>query len=164
MKIVAFIPIKLNNQRLPHKNVLKLGGKPLMAYQQEELLKIKDELFEIDVYCSDPAVKPYLLPGVNFLKRPKELDGSLVKGNQIYESFINTVDADFYLLDHVTAPFVKASTIKSLIDAVKTGKHDSAFAAYKIQKFLWRGGEPLNFDIANVPRTQDLERPPRRAR
>ena len=157
MKIVAFIPIKLNNQRLPHKNVLKLGGKPLMAYQQEELLKIKDELFEIDVYCSDPAVKPYLLPGVNFLKRPKELDGSLVKGNQIYESFINTVDADFYLLDHVTAPFVKASTIKSLIDAVKTGKHDSAFAAYKIQKFLWRGGEPLNFDIANVPRTQDLE-------
>ena len=157
MKIVAFIPIKLNNQRLSNKNILQLGNKPLMAYQQEELLKIKEEFSEIDIYCSDPAVKTYLLPGVNFLQRPKELDGSLVKGNQIYESFISAVDADFYLLDHVTAPFVKASTIKALIDAVRTGNHDSAFAAYKIQKFLWRGGMPLNFDISDVPRTRDLE-------
>ncbi len=157
MKIAAFIPIKLNNQRLLNKNVLVLGDKPLMAYQQEELLKIKDEFSEIDVYCSDPAVKSYLLPGVNFLQRPKELDGGLVKGNQIYEAFINAVDADYYLLDHVTAPFVKATTIKAMIDAVKTGQYDSAFAAYKIQKFLWRGGVPFNFDIADVPRTQDLE-------
>ena len=31
-KIVSFIPIKLNNQRLPGKNLLPLHGKPACAY------------------------------------------------------------------------------------------------------------------------------------
>lgn len=31
-KIVSFIPIKLNNQRLPGKNLMDLEGKPLCNY------------------------------------------------------------------------------------------------------------------------------------
>ena len=157
MKIAAFMPIKLNNQRLPGKNTRLLGAKPLMYYQQAELLKLKGRLASISVYCSDPTVKDFLLPGVEFVGRPQRLDGDLVKGNEIYREFINTADADFYLLDHATAPFVKAETIAKMLDAVETGEYDSAFAAYKIQKFLWQNGKPMNFDISNLPRTQDLE-------
>ena len=29
MKVVALIPIKLNSQRLPHKNILPIAGHPL---------------------------------------------------------------------------------------------------------------------------------------
>jgi CMP-N-acetylneuraminic acid synthetase len=43
------------------------------------------------------------------------------------------------------------------IEAVKTGKYDSAFVVSKIQDFLWMNGKPLNFDPANVPRSQDLD-------
>ena len=39
----------------------------------------------------------------------------------------------------------------------RTGEYDSAFCAVKIQDFLWKDGEPLNFDAANIPRSQDLE-------
>jgi CMP-N-acetylneuraminic acid synthetase len=42
------------------------------------------------------------------------------------------------------------------IDAVVSGKYDSAFCALKLQDYLWQNGEPLNFDATNVPRTQDL--------
>ena len=32
MKVVALVPIKLNSQRLPNKNILPLKGKPLLCY------------------------------------------------------------------------------------------------------------------------------------
>ena len=132
MKLVAFIPIKLKNDRLPGKNLRMLGDKPLILYQQEELLKLKSEFTSINVYCSDPTIKQYLLEGVTFIQRPSFLDLSTTKGNAIYSEFINTVDADFYLLDHVTAPFVTAASMSKMINAIKTGRYDSAFAAYTI--------------------------------
>lgn len=156
MRIAAFIPVKLNNERLPGKNTMLLGGKPLIQYQQEELLKLKSEFESISVFCSDENVKNYLLDGISFVKRPTFLDKSTTKGNEIYSEFIKTIDADYYLLDHVTAPFVRAETIFSMIQAIKSSEYDSSFAAYSIQKFLWCNGEPFNFDISDVPRTQDL--------
>ncbi len=39
---------------------------------------------------------------------------------------------------------------------MKSGEYDSAFAAKKLQDFLWQDGRPLNYDLDNIPRTQDL--------
>ena len=47
-KIVAVMPIKLNNERLPGKNTKILGDKPLLRYELDTLLKIK-ELESINV-------------------------------------------------------------------------------------------------------------------
>ena len=156
MRIAAFIPVKLNNERLQGKNTKLLGGKPLIQYQQEELLKLKSKFESINVYCSNESIQDFLLDGISFVRRPISLDKSTTKGNEIYSEFIKTIDADFYLLDHVTAPFVQAKSIANMIRAVETGLYDSSFAAYGIQKFLWCNGKPLNFDISDVPRTQDL--------
>ena len=70
---------------------------------------------------------------------------------------MNTVDADIYVYAHATAPYISADTMRQCIEAVKSGEYDSAFCAVKIQDFLWKDGEPLNFDAANIPRSQDLE-------
>ena len=157
MKIAAFVPVKLTNERLPGKNTKTLGNKPLIQYQQEELLKLQSELSGIYIFCSDPHIKDYLIDGVEYIQRPVYLDGNRVKGNEIYREFIKTVDADYYLLVHATAPFVKSATIAKMIQAIQTEEYDSAFAAFAIQKFLWRDNKPLNFDITELPRTQDLK-------
>ena len=47
--------------------------------------------------------------------------------------------------------------MRECIEAVISGKYDSAFCAEKIQAFLWQDRKPLNFDATNLPRTQDLE-------
>ena len=73
MKIVAIMPIKLNNERLPGKNTKLLGKKPLIQYELNNLVQI-DDLESVNVYCSDDSVCEYLPQGVSFLKRPKELD------------------------------------------------------------------------------------------
>ena len=155
MKTVAIMPIKLQNERLPGKNTKLLGDKPLLQYELLSLLQtgLADEIY---VYCSDEAVCPYLPEGVAFLKRPDFLDLPTSNFSQIFENFSNTVDADIYVYAHATAPYISVDTMKQCINAVQSGNFDSAFCAVKIQDFLWENGEPLNFDAANIPRSQDL--------
>ena len=156
MKTIAIMPIKLNNERLPGKNTMNLGGKPLLQHQ---LLAMQQTALadEIYVYCSDEAVCPYLPEGIRFLKRPAKLDLPTSNFTQIFSAFSSTVPADIYVYVHATAPFITLQTMTECIQAVQSGKFDSAFCAVKIQDFLWKDGEPLNFDAANVPRSQDLE-------
>lgn len=156
MKTVAFVPIKLNSQRVPHKNILPLGRHALCWYIFETLLKL-DGVDDVYVYCSDKSVMDYLPEGVTFLQRDAYLDGDKVKGFEIYERFIRDVDADVYLLSHATSPFVRPETVQKALDMVRSGKHDSAFAAERIQNFLWEASGPLNYDPNDVPRTQDLK-------
>lgn len=156
MKTVAIMPIKLQNERLPGKNTRMLGDKPLLQYTLDSLILTK-MLDDIYVYCSDESIIEYLPDEVKFLKRAKELDLPGSNFSQIFQAFMDTVDADIYVYAHATAPFVTVNTMKECIEAVKSGKYDSAFCAEKIQDFLWQDGTPLNFDAANIPRSQDLK-------
>ncbi len=156
MKIIAVMPIKLNNERLPGKNTKLLGDKPLLQHELECLRKLEC-LDSVNVFCSDEAIIPYLTEGVNFIKRPKYLDLSTSNFNQIFDCFINIMSADIYVYAHATAPFVTVETMRQCIEVVVSGQYDSAFCAVRIQDYLWQDGQPLNFDAANVPRSQDLK-------
>ena len=157
MKVVALIPIKLNNERVPGKNIKKFSdGTPLMALIQRACLKSKF-IDEIYVYCSSEMVKDYLEPGVKFLRRPDFLDGPDANSNDIIEEFMKTVKADVYLETHATGPFTSSTSMDACINAVLSGNYDSAFLATRIQEFLWQDNSPMNFDVQNFPRTQDLK-------
>lgn len=156
MNVVAVMPIKLKNERLPGKNTKLLGGKPLLQYQLDALAQCC-EISEICVYCSDSSIIPLLPRNVHFVKRSTELDLPTSNFSQIFESFIKIKPADIYVFAHATAPFVSVATIKELISAVLYEKHDSAFCASRIQDFLWQNGTPLNFDPTNLPRSQDIQ-------
>lgn len=156
MKVVAFVPIKLNSQRLPHKNILPIAGHPLCWHLCNTLLNVKS-IDEVYVYCSDEKVSDYIPEGVIFKKRDKKLDGDLVKGFDIYRSFISEVDADVYVLAHTTSPFIKQESIDNALNHIVSGNNDSAFSAEKIQTFSWYKDRPINYDLNDVPRTQDLE-------
>ncbi len=150
------MPIKLQNERLPGKNTKLLGDKPLLQYELLSLLET-NMVDSVNVYCSNEAVCDFLPEGVNFIKRPEILDLPTSNFSQIFESFMNTVDADIYVYAHATAPYITVETMKECIEAVKSGKYDSAFCAVKIQDYLWKDGEPLNFDAENIPRSQDID-------
>lgn len=156
VKINAIMPIKLNNERFPGKNTKLLGDRPLLQYELLSLKKI-DNINNIYVYCSSEDVCKFLPSGVIFLKRPDFLDLPTSNFTQIFENFISTIDSDIYIYAHATAPFITLRTMKKCIDAVISGEFDSAFCAIKIQDFLWRNGNPLNFDAQNIPRSQDIE-------
>ncbi len=156
MKVVAFIPIKLNSQRLPHKNILPLAEHPLCWHICNTLLNVKN-INETYVYCSEEKVMDYLPEGVLLKKRSKSLDKDCVKGFDIYRRFINEIDADIYVLAHTTSPFINKESVENALNHVISGENDSAFTAQKIQTFAWYTGKPINYDLNDVPRTQDME-------
>lgn len=156
MKVVAIVPMKLNNRRLPQKNTKTFtNGKPLCYYILSTLLKI-DIINEVYVYCSNPDIKEYIPYGVKYLKRSESLDQDTTKMNEVLMAFADEVNADVYVMTHTTAPFISMESIEKGIDAVLSEQYDSAFAVKKLQDFLWKDGMPFNYDMENIPRTQDL--------
>lgn len=156
MKIVSFIPIKLNNQRLPGKNLMELEGKPLCNYIFNTINSV-DLIDEKYVYCSDDKIKDYIPNGIKYLKRDKYLDGFQVKGLEIIDYFVKDVDADIYVLTHVTQPFTSAESIKKGLEKVMYEGYDSAFSCVKLQDYCWYKGKPLNYDMKDIVTTQNLE-------
>lgn len=157
MKTVAFVPIKLNNQRTPGKNTKKFDdGTALITVFLKTLSKVKG-FDEVYVFCSNESIKEYLVPGIKFLKRPEYLDTQEATPQDIIFEFMKIVEADIYAVCHCTSPFVTAEHFEECIEATKSDEFDSSFTAEKVQHLMWTDkNEPLNFDPTNVPRTQDL--------
>ena len=158
MKIVSMTPIKLNNVRLPGKNTMSLAGKPLCEYLFSTLKSISTDLIqEKYIFCSDEAICQYIPEGLTFLKRDPVLDGPNIRGLQIIESFVRAVDADVYVLCHVTAPFLKKESLENAVRQMQTGDYDSAFTAEMMQDYCWYDGKPVNYELTNIVQTQNLK-------
>lgn len=156
MKVVAVVPMKLNNTRLPQKNIKNFtNGKPLCQYILHTLSECT-AIDEIYVYCSNPVIQEYLIPGIKYLQRSAALDRDVTAMNEVLKAFAGDVDADIYVMAHTTAPFIGREAIEKGIEAVAGGKYDSAFSVKKLQDFIWKDGAPFNYELENIPRTQDL--------
>lgn len=156
MKIVAFATIKMNSERVPHKNIQPVGSKPLCYHIIATALKV-DEIDSVYVYCSDGEIVNYIPSEAEFLKREKWLDGNEIRAKDTYTAFVNDVDADVYIAMCTTSPFTQKETIEHALHKVLYEGYDSAFTAKRIQTFAWYESKPINYDINCVPRTQDIE-------
>lgn len=156
MKVAAFVPVKLNNERAPGKNTKRFSdGTPLITHFLKTLVQVP-EIDELYVFCSKEEIREYLVPGVSYLKRPTSLDTREATPQDIIRAFMSHVEADVYMVCHCTSPFVKVERFSECIRKVCESGYDSAFTGEKLQRLMWNEGKPLNFDAANVPRTQDL--------
>lgn len=156
MKVVAYVPMKLNNERLANKNTKPFdNGQPLLTYILDTLCKTNG-LDSVYAYCSSEEIKQYLPEQVRYLKRSASLDRSETKINEVMLSFAQDVEADVYVLAHATAPFISAVSIEQGISKIVNEGYDSALAVVKLQEFLWKDGKPFNYSPETVPRTQDL--------
>ena len=157
MKVTAFVPIKLNNERLPGKNTKSFSnGRPLISYILNTLITVRG-IDEIYVYCSDARIKEYLPAGVKYLQRDPYLDLSTTSFNEVLTTFAEKVESDVYILTHATAPFIKKETFEKAIEALHDNNYDSALSVKRLQEFLWKDGKPFNYSPESIPRTQDLE-------
>ena len=155
--VVAFVPLRTNSKRLPDKNRLLLGDKPLCWYVFSALLQVK-EVNQVYAFCSRQEDFQNQLPtGVKIVSRPSHLDADSTLGMDIYQSFIQRISADVYLLAHATSPFILPSTLSQGIQAILSGEYDSAFSVERKQTFAWWKDTPLNYQLQHIPRTQDLE-------
>ena len=156
MKVVAMVPMKLNNERVPNKNTKTFDDGTPMCHLIFNTLSEVEEIDEIYCYCSNPDIKNYLTSRVQFLKRSESLDTQTTRRGDLINAFLKEINADIFVLSHVTSPFLKDDTVRKCINAVKNQNYDSAMAATKFQEFLWKDGKSFNFDSSKLPRSQDL--------
>ena len=158
-KITAIIPIKLNNERLPGKNLKTLNGKPLCDYIFTTMLTVKKQYKNLDifVYCSDEKIKNYIPEGINFLKRPDYLDGNEKNYTDIFSEFIKQIDSDIFVYTHATSPFIKPESIAKGIQKVLVEGYDSCCTVVEKKSFCWINKSISNYDIRKIPRTQELK-------
>ena len=152
--VVAFVPIRLNSQRVPNKSVVELGGRPLFCWCLAQLDTLGVPVYVYSSTCSHlERLMDFTASNVRFLDRDRRFDDDLTTGIEIYRAFREDVPADVYLLAHATSPFVTAATYAKCIAAVTSGA-DSSATVREIKSFAWYEDRPLTLRCrGREPRT-----------
>jgi CMP-N-acetylneuraminic acid synthetase/phosphoglycolate phosphatase-like HAD superfamily hydrolase len=157
MKVAALVPVKLASRRLPNKNFLLLGNKPLASYIFETLrgVSIIDSVY---CYTSQSQVLSLLPEGVKLLPRPIRLDSDSIKANELFAFAVEKLhDYDVIAICHPTGPFVSADSLCAAISCVMDGSYNCAFSVRKHSTYAWFRDKPLNYNPLNMAQTQGLD-------
>jgi CMP-N-acetylneuraminic acid synthetase len=162
-KIVALLPMKINSERIKGKNFKDFNGKPLFSWMLDTLLAVK----EIDHVIINTDARKILIENgliendrVIIRERKQELCGDTVSMNLIIEDDLDNVNADIYLMTHVTNPLLTSNTVGGALECFckNLDNIDSLFTVDKIQsRFYRKDCSAVNHDPNNLLRTQDLE-------
>ena len=159
-RIAALVPMKGHSERVPHKNIRPLAGKPACHWVLEKLSGCK-YIEEIIVDTDDEEIAQVvkIFPKVILLKRPVFLLGDKVSIQPLIEYDIQHSTCDFFLQTHSTNPCVKPKTYERAIETFFEQKeHDALFSVTEIKsRFYWPDGRGINHDPKHLIRTQDLE-------
>lgn len=163
MKYSAFLPIKNESKRLPHKNFLPIAGKPLFMWILDTLNSVQeiDEIFidtDSDFLLNEFDISKY--PKITLHERPVELRPGETSMNAILNYCIPLLKNRDIIQTHVTNPLLKSTTLSEAIKAyehgIKNGR-DSLFTVTNWYKRFYFKGNPVNHDPKVLIPTQDLE-------
>ena len=139
-KVIAFIHAKGHSERIPNKNLRKLGDRPLICHALTNALKCKN----ISEVIIDSDSETILQTGVeygatNILRRPKHLATDETTGDDLaYWQAFNYPDSDICIQVVPTSPFIKPETIDNCIDILsKYNGINTVIGIQKITPYTW---------------------------
>ena len=158
MTIKALIPVRAGSQRVKNKNIRPFAGSSLLEIKIKQMQTIKELDGVIVNSDSDEMLDIAKSLGAETFKRAPYYASSEISANDLYRNIAETTDADLILYTHVTNPLLKSETIISIINKYNdlTDKFDSVTTVSPVKEFLWKDGKPINYDVNNKPRSQDL--------
>jgi CMP-N-acetylneuraminic acid synthetase len=158
-----FIIIKEKSERLPNKNFLNLGGKPLYSHLLHEL-RTRDVYVDTDSESIYTELRNNLT--VTCYKRDKkfidyetDLDYKVSPVLLMIDNFLEKYvddENEIIITPHVTSPFIKLSTIVDASEYLNKG-YDTVQACTEHKEFTYFKDRPVNFDENVVQKTQDLK-------
>jgi CMP-N-acetylneuraminic acid synthetase len=161
MKITALVPIKKDSERVPGKNRRPFNGAPLFTHVLQTLESIA-AIEQIIVNTDCEEIKTYINSHYRkclVVDRPPHLLGHLITMNSLIEYDLTCSKASHFFQTHVTNPLLGTGTIQSaILDYFKNlEQSDSLFAVTPHRvRFYQENGEPVNHDLKELKRTQDL--------
>lgn len=96
--------------------------------------------------------------GVEVVERDPYYASNAVSMSEVYKNMAENIDCDVIAYINCTNPLVEDESIEKAIDMFKynNGAFDSINSAHLIKEFLFENNKPINYDLKNQPRSQDL--------
>ncbi|MFM9824794.1 cytidylyltransferase domain-containing protein [Flavobacterium sp.] len=162
MKTIAVIPARGGSKRLPNKNILLLGGIPLIAHSILYAQKNSAIIDEIYVSTNDEVVKKIALYyGVKVIDRPESLSGDFEPTVTALKHVLESIDYEVenVVLLQPTNPLRPDYLLKEAFEIFQKQNYDSLFTVsrnhQKLGKIKNNQFIPLNYEMGQ--RSQDLE-------
>ena len=163
-KIVAIIPARGGSRGIPHKNIVDLAGKPLIAYSIEAAKNSK-YISEVYVSTDDQAIAETSKKfGAKIIKRPAEMATSKAKSEEALLHFAEQVDFDVLVFLQCTSALTISEDVDGALETYFTGSYDSALSVtldhggFLCGSFLWdEDGHSINYDYKNRSMRQDFK-------
>jgi len=162
----VFLPMRAGSERIPKKNTKSFAGinGGLCSVKLKQLLRCK-YVGNIFVSTNDPDVmdisNEFNSSRIKIVQRPDELASSSTSTDNLIKYVPEIMPEGHILWTHVTSPFIGPFIYDKIIETYfkNNDQNDSLMTVTKLQKFIWRGNSPINYDpsVEKWPRTQTLE-------
>ena len=167
-KTLAVIAARGGSKGIPHKNLLDLCGKPLIAWTVEQARAARG----VDVVAvssdSDQILAAAEAAGAVGVRRPDDISGDLASSESAWLHALDATEARMGRFERVvalqaTSPIREPSDIENALATFDRDHLDSLLSVCEVEDYFnWRNGangpEPINYDYRNRRMRQQIEK------
>ena len=167
-KTLAVIAARGGSKGIPHKNLLDLCGKPLIAWTVEQARAARG----VDVVAvssdSDKILEAAEAAGAVGVKRPDDISGDLASSESAWLHALNAIDERMGRFERIvalqaTSPIREPDDIEKALATFDREQLDSLLSVCEVEDYFnWRigasGPEPINYDFRNRRMRQQIEK------
>lgn len=154
--ITAVIAVRKGSQRVKNKNIRPFGTNNMLEMKLQLLKQVKEiDNIIVNSDC-DLMLKIAKNYGVNTHKREGYFASSECTNSEFHGHIADVTKCDTIFLAPVCSPFVSIDSHKNSIKYYINNNFDSVTSVEEVKNHLWLNGKPLNYDLNNVPNSQDL--------
>ena len=166
--VIAIIPARGGSKRIPRKNLVPIGGRPLVAHSIIHARQSK-HVHEIYVSTEDAEIAEVARThGAEVVPRPQELAGNEATSESALLHVLDDrirrglSDPDLVVFLQCTSPVRRPDDIDRAIETLLAANADSLFSACEYNRLIWaiRDGQPysVNYDYYKRLREQDMKK------
>lgn len=167
MSVLAIIPARGGSKGIPGKNIVPVGGVPLVARAVASALATP-AVDRVIVSTDDTAIAHCATTaGAEVMVRADELSGDTASSESALLDVLDRIETSGEELPEIvvflqaTSPFIDPRDITHAVNMVASRTVDVAFSAVETFAFLWAegmtGAVAVNHNAAHRPRRQDRE-------
>jgi 4-hydroxy 2-oxovalerate aldolase len=159
-KIVAVIGVRSGSERCKNKNTRDFGLNENLLEKKLKVLSSIDNISKIIVSSDSDdylnIAKKY--KNVTIDKRPDYYASSEISGKELFKYLGNLIeDNELFMYSPVVSPFLLKSDYELIINEWLSNLHNDSIATFdEFKSFIWTKSAPLNYDLTNAPKSQDL--------
>ncbi|MFF2368327.1 cytidylyltransferase domain-containing protein [Streptomyces sp. NPDC058122] len=146
-RVLAVIPARGGSKGVPAKNLLPVGGVPLVARAVRECRAAR-LVTDVVVSTDDQAIAAAARQaGAEVVLRPAAIAGDTATSEAAVLHAMDTHEAlhgspvDVVLLVQCTSPFIIREDVDGVVDAIVTNGADTALTVAPFHGFVWRDGD-----------------------